>query len=166
MGLTGAMRTTGTAGMTYAERLLPGALGWVTAVGFGLFLGVALYPAGQTVALVVGAVATVGGVVGAVAASPRVAVTAGELRAGPARIPVALLGAPEVLDRAGVHASLGPGSDARTWALLRAWLPGAVLVPVTDPQDPTPAWLVSSRRADDLAVAIVAAQAAHSEQIG
>ena len=94
-----------------------------------------------------------------------VVVAGGELRAGSAHIPVADLGEPVVLDRAGVRAALGPGSDARTWACLRAWVRGGVLMPVTDPRDPTPAWLVSSRRPERLASAIVAErQAAHSVQ--
>jgi hypothetical protein len=39
---------------------------------------------------------------------------------------------------------------------LRAWARTAVRVEVLDPADPTPYWLVSTRRPDELAAAIAA----------
>ena len=151
---------------THDERLWPGPLGWSLTPALGVVVLIALFPAVPELAWVVGLVAAVLAVGATVALSPRVRVADGELVAGRARIPVALLGEAEVLDRDGVHRVLGPGSDARTYAVLRSWLPG-VLVPVLDPQDPTPAWLISSRRPAALAAAITAQrQAAHSEQIG
>lgn len=158
-----------TGAMSHTERLLPGPLGWTAVLGFAAVMGAAVYPAAPTAAVVVAVVTLVVGVGAVWVVSPRVTVADGELRAGRARIPLTLLGEPEVLDREQVHAAMGPGSDARVFALLRAWLPGAVLVPVEDPADPTPAWLISSRRAPRLAAALRAGQdpqAAHSEQIG
>lgn len=154
----------------HSERLWPGLLGWSFVAGFALFVLIALFPVGQVAAFVGGAVALVAGVVVAVGTSTVVAVRDGELRAGGAHIPVGLLGEGRVLDRAGVRAALGPGSDARTFVCVRAWLPGAVVVTVVDPADPTPAWIVSSRRPSALLTAVEDArregQAAHSEQIG
>lgn len=152
---------------SHDERLWPGPLGWALAPALGLAVLIALFPAVPDVAWVGGVLATVAGLAAVRAVSPRVRVADGDLEAGGARIPVTLLGATEVLDRAGVHRAVGPGSDARVFAVLRAGLPGGVLVAVTDPQDPTPAWLVSSRRPAELAAAIAAErQAAHSRQIG
>ena len=143
----------------FRERLLPGAVGWLAVVGIAVFAVIALVPVALEAAAVAGVVTLVAGVVVAVRTAPVVEVAGGELRAGAAHIPVALLGAPRVLDRDGVRAALGPGSDARTYACLRAWVPGAVVVDVHDPADPTPAWLVSSRRPGPLAAALTAAQA-------
>lgn len=123
-------------------------------------------PLGTGASVLAGAVTLVLLVTAVLATSRSVAVRDGELVAGAAHIPVRLLGEPRVLDRAGLHAALGPGSDARDFALVRSWLPGAVAVEVIDPDDPTPQWLVSSRRPARLAEAIRQAQAAHSEQIG
>lgn len=147
----------------YSERLWPGPLGWALVPAAGLVTGVILLPVHPVVALVGALGATLVALVVAVAASPAVTVRDGELRVGAAHVPVALLGAPTVLDGDGVRAALGPGSDARTYVRLRAWIPGAVHVPVLDPADPTPAWLVSSRHPAALASAIEA-QAAHSVQ--
>lgn len=164
------MTTDRRAAARHDERLWPGPGGWAAVVGFALVVLIALVPVDPTIAAVVAvATAVVAGTLVAVT-SPRVTVADGVLRAGRAHIPVGLLGEPRVLDRAGVRAALGPGSDARAFACLRSWLPGAVEVAVVDPADPTPTWLVSSRRPTTLRDALLAeqrrGQAAHSEQIG
>ena len=151
----------------YVERLWPGPLGWAFVVGFAAFAGIAMLPV-DAVAAAVGAGATlvVGGLL-VVLGTTTVALRGDELHVGRAHIPVGLLGAGRTLDRAGVRAAVGPGSDARAFVCLRAWLPAAVELPVIDPEDPTPTWLVSSRRPEALLAAVSDAQrrgqAAHSE---
>ncbi len=49
---------------------------------------------------------------------------------------------------------MGPGADARAFLVIRPYLKRAVRVPVTDPADPTPYWLVGSRHPDALAEAL------------
>lgn len=153
----------------HRERLWPGPLGWCFVVGFAVLVLIALLPVRPDVAAATAALSLVVGVVVAVRTSPVVEVAGGELRAGRAHIPATLLGAVAELDREGVRTHLGPGSDARTFVCLRSWVPGAVVVVVEDAQDPTPAWLVSTRRPAALRAAIESArrsgQAAHSEQI-
>ncbi|MDT0164353.1 DUF3093 domain-containing protein [Actinotalea sp. AC32] len=154
---------------THDERLWPGPGGWAAMLGFAAVVLVALLPVEPRLAVAVAGATAVVGVVLVAVTAPRVRVAEGVLRAGRAHIPVGLLGVPAVLDRDGVRQALGPGSDARAYACFRSWVAGAVEVPVTDPADPTPTWLVSSRRPEDLRAALVAEQrrqAAHSEQIG
>ncbi len=152
----------------YRERLWPGPLGWLCVLGLAAFGLLALTPVGLGAAAA-GALVC-GGAAGlaAVATAAPVVVRDGELHVGRAHIPVALLGDAEVLDRAGVRVALGPGSDARTFACVRPWISGALRLAVVDPVDPTPAWLVSSRRPESLLAAVRAAaapgQAAHSVQ--
>lgn len=138
----------------FRERLWPGAIGWGGVVVFALVLGVAFVPVDTLLALVVGVLALLGGLAAAVLTTPRVEVERGTLRAGAAHIPVRLLGPARVLDRAALRAELGPGHDARAFACLRAWIPTAVRVEVRDPQDPTPYWVVSTRRPDALVAAL------------
>ena len=151
----------------YVERLWPGPLGWSLVAGFAAFAGIALLPVDAVAAAVAVGVAFVLGVVLVVLGATTVAVRDGELRVGRAHIPVELLGPGRTLDRSGVRAAVGPGSDARAFVCLRAWLPGAVQLPVIDPDDPTPTWLVSTRRPEALLAAVSGAQwrgQAHSEQ--
>ena len=78
----------------------------------------------------------------------------GELRAGRARIALEHLGPAQSLDVAATRATMGAQADARAFLVMRPYLSRAVLVPVTDPADPTPYWLVGSRHPDALAAAI------------
>lgn len=86
--------------------------------------------------------------------SARVVVAGGELRAGRARIPVSLLGTPRALDAQDARRLAGMDADARAYLLLRPYTGEAVQVPVLDPADPTPYWLVSTRQADRLVAAL------------
>jgi hypothetical protein len=155
--------------VTYLERLWPGPLGWLFVAGFAAAGFIVLLPVAALAAAVGAAVLAVVGVVGAAVTATVVTVRDGELRVGRAHIPVGLLGEAVVLDRRGVHAALGPGSDARAFACVRTWIPTAVTIAVVDPSDPTPTWLISTRRPEALVAAVRAAgtagdQAAHSVQ--
>ena len=50
----------------------------------------------------------------------------------------------------------GRDADARAYLLLRPYLKRAVRVEINDPADPTPYWLVGTRRPEDLAEALEA----------
>ena len=87
----------------------------------------------------------------------RISVHDGTFRAGRAQIPVALLGVPVPLDAKASHRVAGVDADARAYLLLRPYVKRSVQVPVQDPADPAPYWLVSTRHPDRLAAAITAA---------
>ena len=142
----------------YSERLLPGPLGWALVLVLAVFSVIALFPVSPTVAAIVGAVVAVAGVVVAVVTAPRVAVSGGELRAGRAHIPLALLGEVRELDPDATRVELGPALDATAYVCLRAWARTAVRAQVLDPADATPYWLVSTRHPRDLAAAIASAR--------
>jgi hypothetical protein len=84
----------------------------------------------------------------------RVGVDAGWFRAGRARIEAVHLGEVVALDAEETRRVAGPEADARAYLLLRPYLKRAVRVEITDPDDPAPYWLVSSRHPDELARAI------------
>ncbi len=160
----GATPNAPTAPATYSERLWPGPLGWALVAGSALAAGVILLPMHPVAAVVGAALTLAAAIAAALRTAARVEVRGGELRAGAAHIPVTALGEPTALDRDGMRRALGPGSDARAFVCLRAWIPGGVQLPVTDAADPTPSWLVSTRRPRALASAISGARQAHSEQ--
>ncbi len=80
--------------------------------------------------------------------APRIVVTDTELRAGRARIDRKFVGTVTPVDRDSRATAL---ADARTWSLVRAWIPSGVLITLTDKADPTPSWYLSTRRATQLA---------------
>ncbi|MBK0418068.1 DUF3093 domain-containing protein [Leucobacter sp. CSA1] len=90
--------------------------------------------------------------------SPSVEVEAGTLSAARARIPVSLLGEPELLDADALRRALGPGIDARSYLVVRGWIHRGVRIPNLDPRDPAPYWIITSRRPQELASAIRSAR--------
>ena len=78
----------------------------------------------------------------------------GVLQAGRARIEAGYLGAVESLDPEATRRAAGVEADARAYLLLRPYLKRAVKVAITDPADPAPYWLVSTRHPDELAQAL------------
>jgi hypothetical protein len=89
-------------------------------------------------------------VVALVVSAPTIRVTEEELIAGSARIPLGLTGEPVAFTGDAATLQRGQRLDARAWLLIRGWIKPVVKVPVTDPDDPTPYWLLSTRNPDQL----------------
>ncbi|GAA4128900.1 DUF3093 domain-containing protein [Nocardioides fonticola] len=86
-----------------------------------------------------------------------IAVADGELRAGRARLPVRYISSVEPLDAEATRLAFGRDADVRAYLLLRPYRKRSVRVRLDDPRDPTPYWLLSTRRPTELAAAITAA---------
>ncbi|MEV6952865.1 DUF3093 domain-containing protein [Streptomyces sp. NPDC051183] len=142
------------------ERLTAPRSWWGIAVLAGLACALMLLPLG-TLPLLVGLVggSALTGLLVSSYGSARVRVVNGALAAGEARIPVAALGEPEVLDAEEARAWRTYKADTRAFMLMRSYVPTAVRVEVTDPADPTPYVYVSTREPQALASAIRAAKA-------
>lgn len=142
---------------TYRERLIAPPSWWVVAAAFGLVWGwLMLVATNPPIAIGTAVVATT--VAGALVwGYGSVVVEAGPqgLRVGKAHLPPAHIGAAEALDPRGFREQLGPHADARAWLRTRPYIEGGIRVEVADPSDPTPYWLVSSRRPQALAAALV-----------
>jgi hypothetical protein len=139
----------------YHERLLPTQWWWFAAIAIGASLGLVLAPIAGQPGLVLGGMAGAGlGIALLVYTSALVEVSNGELRAGRARIPVARLGPAEPLAAERMARLRGADIDPRAYLCQRSWLPLGVLVPVDDPDDRTPYWLISTHHPDLLAEAI------------
>jgi hypothetical protein len=75
----------------------------------------------------------------------RVQVAGGELRVGPARVPLRYVGRVEVVEKADKQLALGPELDPTAYLMHRGWVGPLVRVEITDPDDPTPYWIFSVR---------------------
>ncbi|WNE99344.1 DUF3093 domain-containing protein [Streptomyces luomodiensis] len=145
----------------YEERLSAPRSWWFIAFLIGVSVGLIMLPFGTLPML--------GGLIGGAAlacvavssyGSARVRVVADSLVAGEARIPVSALGTPEVLDAAEATAWRTHKADPRAFMLLRSYIPTALRVTVTDPEDPTPYVYVSTRDPEALAAALTAVRSA------
>ncbi|KIP52955.1 DUF3093 domain-containing protein [Leucobacter komagatae] len=92
-----------------------------------------------------------------IALSPVIEVRDGSFRAGRATIPVGLVGEVEPLGSDALRDAIGPGADARNYLVVRGWVHRGLKIEITDAQDPTPHWIVTSRKPVALAEALKAA---------
>jgi hypothetical protein len=145
----------------YEERLTAPRSWWLISFLVGVSMALILLPFGTLPML--------GGLVGGTAAaavvassygSQRIRVMGGFLIAGEAKIPVSALGRAEVLDAEEARAWRTHKADTRAFLLLRSYIPTALRVEVTDPEDPTPYLYLSTREPERLAQALKAARAA------
>ena len=144
----------------YDERLIVPRSWWLIAAGSGFAFALILLPLG-TLPMLAGLVG--GGALAAAAVSSygsaRIRVVAGSLVAGDARIPVEALGDATVLDADEAIAWRRHKADPRAFMLLRAYIPTALKVEITDPADPTPYVYLSTRSPQRLASALDAVRA-------
>jgi hypothetical protein len=145
----------------YEERLTAPRSWWLISFLVGVSFALILLPFGTLPML--------GGLVGGTAAmavaassygSVRIRVVGGSLIAGEAKIPVTALGEAEVLDPEEARAWRTYKADTRAFLLLRAYIPTALRVEVTDPADPTPYLYLSTREPERLAEALKTAREA------
>ncbi|PZR53817.1 DUF3093 domain-containing protein [Xylanimonas oleitrophica] len=145
---------------TFHERLVPGPGAVAAALAAGVVAVAVVWPLHPGASYVVGALVAAAAVAALVLTAPVVEVAGGELRAGSAHVPLSLLGEPVALaDRESMREELGPRLDARAYVVLRTWARTGVRVPLEDPADPTPYWLVSTRRPQELVRAVEAGRA-------
>ncbi|WP_448072095.1 DUF3093 domain-containing protein [Georgenia yuyongxinii] len=151
----------------YTERLAPPASVHLVSLVLGgiVLLGVTPFTS-PVLAALIGLLVAAASSAALVLSSPVVAVIRGgdpadggapdepRLRAGGAVIPVGALGAAEVVDADGLQRLMRTDADARAHVCHRGWMSGAVRVPVTDPRDATPYWLVCTRRPAQLVAAL------------
>jgi hypothetical protein len=143
----------------YREVLRPAAWVWLLVAAFAAALGVAYGYAFDAAtgwlvaALTLGLLAVLLGSLW----RTRIEVTAAGFRADRALLPGRWIGRVAALDREQAFRARTDRADGRAHLVLRTWSTGlAVVVEVTDPDDPHPYWLVSSRRPVALAAAVEA----------
>jgi hypothetical protein len=140
---------------SYDERLTVPHSWWLIAVSAGIAFGLIAFPFGALPFLgaFVAGTALSTTVVSAYG-SARIRVVAGSLVAGDAKIPLEALGETVVLDRDEAIAWRSYKADTRAFMLLRSYVPTALKVEVTDPEDPTPYLYLSTRTPERLAAAL------------
>jgi len=142
----------------FVERQWPSFATWLLAPGSGLFAGLCVFPLSDVAAVAVLLAVTLTVAIVLARTAERVTVTDGAdpgLRAGRAFLEAWHVGEVTELDREASRQALGPGSDARAYLAHRGWIHTAVRVRVLDQEDPTPYWLISTRRPAELAAALV-----------
>lgn len=134
----------------YSERVLP---------NFGTFAAVFVLlpsaviisePFDLRVGLLIGVL-----VVGAIWAllifrAPTIVISATELRVGRAVVPRNLIGEPLAITKDQIFSERGPNLNPAAHKVFQGTVKTAVKIPINDPLDPTPYWLVSTRNPSKL----------------
>ena len=110
-----------------------------------------MLPIDATLALPVALLLTLAFVGVIFSSAPRITLTDETLTARGATIELNNLGSATVIPKNELFDALGPGLDARAWLAIQSSVKGLVKVEVTDPKDPTPYWLISTRSPEKLA---------------
>jgi hypothetical protein len=88
------------------------------------------------------------------AGSATVRVQDGELWVGKAHLPLRFVGEVQVVSAKEKRRVLGPHLDPAAFLLHRGWIGPVVRLRQTDPEDPTPYWVFSTRHPDRLVEAL------------
>jgi hypothetical protein len=88
----------------------------------------------------------------------RITVSGGELRVGDARLPLSAVNEVEWFGPQEKRRVLGPHLDPAAQVLHRGWVGPVLRVRHTDPADPAPYWLFSTRKPEQLAEILRAAK--------
>ena len=145
--------------MTYRERWVVPALWWPAAAALAALVAAEIHNGAPGLRAVLPYAVLVPLVLVVLAVSSRGSVTIadGVLHVPGARIPIGYLADGVALDREAFRQQTGPLADARAFVVSRPWLHSAVRLTLDDPADPTPYWVVGTRRPHDLLAAIQAA---------
>lgn len=145
-----------TPAITYRERLWAPLTWWLVIAGLCLLAALSLHQgAGGLRSVVPYAVfGPLGLVIPLRLSRHRVEVRDGVLHVPGARAPLSAFGPAQVLQPSDVRDWRGVRAQRDGFVSLRPWHRTAVWIPLVDPEDDTPYWLVGTRRPVDLAVAL------------
>lgn len=135
----------------FFERVLPNplALIWTPVVPISFYL--VLSPINVTAGIVLGITTFAALLVSIWFAAPVIEVTSGQLSVGNASIPLELISKVEVISREKAFEERGRKLSPAAYTRFQPTVPELLKVYLADPNDPTPYWLFSVRKAADLA---------------
>ena len=137
---------------SYRERWIVPPIWWPCALGLATLVAAELHSGapGVRASLPYAVLLPLTAVLLAVGSRGSITVADGTLHVPGARIPIALLADGVALDRESFRVQTGPMADPRAYVVSRPWLHTAVRLTVADPEDPTPYWVVGTRRPREL----------------
>ena len=127
---------------------------WVLAFIYFLFLSlvIAIWAAfDNSVTLIAFIAATIAIIYIAFAMRSTITFDGKELRIDRAHIDIKYLGEATILDAPAMRLLRTRDADPAAYLAIRFWIPKGVKIAVVDPRDPTPYWLITSKRGEEIA---------------
>ncbi|MFG3339842.1 DUF3093 domain-containing protein [Glycomyces sp. NPDC048151] len=151
-------------GERYAERMRLPAAGWLAVIVVAVLAGALSNFGDMRWWRVAASVALMAAVVAGAWWLSRLRVSVAEsggevwLHVDDAKLPMSAVAEVQVLDRVAYSDALGVALHPLAFAVQRPWIGRGVRVVLDDPADPTPYWVVASRRPERLAAALTASR--------
>ena len=127
---------------------------WLLAFIYFLLLSlvIAIWAAfDNNVALVAFITATIAIIYIAIAMRSTITLDGEELRIDRAHIDIKYLGSATVLDSPAMRLLRTRDADPAAYLAIKFWMPKGIKITVVDPRDPTPYWLITSKRGEEIA---------------
>jgi hypothetical protein len=140
--------------IVFRERVLPSAANLILPLLLFPSVLAVMLPLAPEFALVTALIITVGFCCFVYFSSPVLLCNGETFSARNAEIPMKLLGKATVIEREKQFEELGRNLDARAWLCIQASVKQLVKIEIQDPKDPTPYWLVTTRRPAELVALI------------
>ena len=138
----------------YKEWVIPNWTSFIPVLAVFPTLWLTLLPIDETLGVLLGIVLTVVVVLMMLAKSARISVDENYLSVAQAVIERKFVVAVEVVSQEDGFAARGSGLDPRAWIHFQGSVKTMARVFIDDPEDPTPYWLFSTRRPEELANAL------------
>lgn len=132
--------------MHYKERVLPGPFTFLVIGALLPAVTVVLEPFSLQLGLIAGSILTAAAWAWLWFTSPVIEVRGSQLRVGIARIPLTALGESQVIQPADIFQERGPMLDVRAFTSFQGTVKTALKIEIVDANDPTPYWLISTRK--------------------
>jgi hypothetical protein len=136
--------------LQYTERVLPKWSSFLPVLGVFPAIWLTLLPINEIAGVVAGLVTTALIVFAMIAKSARISITSESLEVSTASIERKHISAIEVISKSEAFAARGRELDPRAWFHFQGSVDTLVRVQISDPNDPTPYWLFSTRRPEQI----------------
>lgn len=142
----------------FSERLWPSATFFIVLLLIIPAMTVLFMPQSLELGIIIGIVSYVMLVLVFMLMSRRIELRGTTLIAGHASIDTRHLGDATALDPHELRILIGHRADARAFLMVSGWVKGGIRVDITDPDDPTPYWVITTRKPQELIDAIAASR--------
>jgi hypothetical protein len=143
-----------TDGIVYKERVIPNIGTFVATFLLLPAIAVVSEPIDIGIGLVIGVVAVLGIWISLIVMAPVITVEEGILKVAKAQIPLKNLGEIQVISEDEIFEERGPRLHHLAFKVFQGTVKTGIKVSINDTNDPTPYWLFSTRKPEELAEAL------------
>jgi hypothetical protein len=130
----------------YFERVLPSFGSFLPTLAVFPTVLLALFPISPIIGYVAGGFLAILAPLLMITMSPTIRISNGNISTSRAKLPLAVISSATVIEKDQAFAERGPKLDSRAYVSFQASAPELIKIELKDAKDPTPYWLLSTRR--------------------